>query len=155
MTDRWNTRSINTTHDRVQLCTADLTDEEAARVVAGLTPMIWQLGHITLIEAGWTKLAGVPVELPQSYKAFFSIGTGGAAAYPPLAEMREAFEATHQALLKAAATADYAAPIPGASERLSYSNVGELMVSACVHRGYHIGKMTTLRALLGKPRLFG
>ena len=81
------------------------------------------------------------------------MGTGGAAKYPPLAEVRQAFEATHQALLKTAATADYDAPTPRPGN--SYANVGELMVSACVHRAYHIGKMTTLRALLGKDRLFG
>jgi hypothetical protein len=145
-------RGIMSTHERVTLCTADLTDEEAGRVISGLTPVIWQLGHITLTEAGWVTLAGVPVELPGSYATLFKRGTGGRAEYPLLAEVRQAFERTHEALLKAAATADYDTPTP--SEGRSYSNVAELMVSACVHRGYHIGKMTTLRALLGKRQLF-
>jgi len=149
----WPTRGMIATHERVQLCTADLNDEEAGRVISGLTPIIWQLGHVTLTEAGWAKFGGVPVELPSAYATFFKMGTGGEAKYPPLAEVRQAFEATHQAILKAAATADYAAPTP--TQGHSYSNVGELMVSVCIHRGYHIGKMTTLRALLGKRRLFG
>ncbi|MFN3286306.1 MAG: hypothetical protein ACK45F_08505 [bacterium] len=36
-----------------------------------------------------------------------------------------------------------------------YRNVGEMLALSAYHRGYHIGKMTTVRALLGKRRLFG
>ena len=147
----WPTRGLMATHERVQLCTADVTDEEAGRVVSGLTPIIWQIGHVALIDAGYGQRGGVPVELPRSYETLFKAGTGGAAKYPPLAEMRQAFEAAHQALLKVASTADFATPVEGRA----YSNVGEMLVAACIHRAYHIGKMTTLRALLEKKRLFG
>jgi len=148
----WVTRGLVNTHERVQLCTADLTDEEAGRVLAGkLTPMIWQVGHVTLTEAGYAQRGAVPVELPGSYETFFKMGTGGQAKYPPLADVRRAFDATHQALLKVASTADYATPAEGRA----FSNIGEMLVGACIHRGYHIGKMTTLRALLEKKRLFG
>jgi len=145
------TRGLINTHERVQLCTADLSDEEAGRVVVGLTPMIWQVGHVTMTEVGYAKRSGVAVEVPSSYEALFKMGTGGQATYPPLADVRQAFEATHQALLKVASTADFATPVEGRG----YSNIGEMLVGACVHRGYHIGKMTTLRALLEKKRLFG
>jgi hypothetical protein len=145
------TRGLLNTHERVQLCTADLTDEEANRVVAGLTPIIWQAGHVVLTEAGYAKRGGAPVELPPSFETLFKMGTGGQAKYPPLAEVRQAFETTHQALLKIAASGNLATP----TEAPSYSNVGEMLVGANVHRAYHIGKMTTLRALLEKKRLFG
>jgi hypothetical protein len=128
-----------------------MTDEEAGRVVNGLTPAIWQVGHLVVSEAGYAQRAGIPVEVPSSYEGLFKMGTGGAAKYPPLADVRQAFEATHRSLLDAAATADYDQTIEGRA----YSNIGELLVSSCVHRGYHIGKLTTLRALLEKKRLFG
>lgn len=37
----------------------------------------------------------------------------------------------------------------------SYRSVGEALLFLTYHRGYHIGKITTLRALLGKQRVFG
>jgi hypothetical protein len=37
----------------------------------------------------------------------------------------------------------------------NYRTAGEMLVFAIYHRGYHVGKATTLRALLKKPRLFG
>lgn len=145
------TRGLVNTHERVLLCAADLTDEEGGRVVAGLTPIVWQVGHVCATEVGYTKRGGMPVELPPSYEALFKMGTGGQATYPPLADVRQSFEATHQALLKIASGADLAAPV----DVRGYANVGEMLVSASVHRAYHIGKMTTLRALLEKKRLFG
>jgi len=147
----WVRRGLLNTHERVQLCTADMTDEEAGRVVAGLTPAIWQVGHVVVTEAGYAQRGGIAVDVPPSYETFFKMGTGGAAKYPPLAEVRRAFEETHRALLDAAATADFAGPAEGRA----YSNVGEMLVAACVHRAYHIGKLTSLRALLEKRRLFG
>ncbi len=35
-----------------------------------------------------------------------------------------------------------------------FKTVGDVVSFATFHRGYHIGKICTLRALLGKPRLF-
>lgn len=34
-----------------------------------------------------------------------------------------------------------------------FRNRGDVLVFACFHRGYHVGKIATLRALLNKPRL--
>jgi hypothetical protein len=47
------------------------------------------------------------------------------------------------------------AQLDAPAEGRSYSTVEEMLVFAVYHRGYHVGKITTLRALLKKPRLFG
>jgi hypothetical protein len=82
---------------------------------------------------------------------FFKAGTGGPADYPSLGQVWEAFDRGHSTLVEAARSADMTRPVEGPM----YANVGEMLIYASVHRGYHIGKMTTLRALLNKPILFG
>lgn len=101
---------------RVLRCVEDITDDEARAMPHGLSPLLWQLGHLVTSDAGYLRRAGGRVEPPATYAGLFVTGTGGAAAYPPL---------------------------------------GEVLTFTPYHRGYHIGKMTTLRALLGKVRLFG
>jgi len=145
-------RGLSFTHERLRLCTADLTDEEAGRVLAGqLTPAVWQLGHVALVDTGHARRSGGAYALPTRYEDVFKIGTGGEAAYPPLAEVWQNFDGAHQAIVKIATTVDLTTPAEGRA----YSNVGEMLVQVCIHRSYHIGKLTTLRALLGKRRLFG
>jgi uncharacterized damage-inducible protein DinB len=80
--------ALEATRDRVIRCLEDLSEEEARRVVQGLSPVVWQVGH--LAQADGVLLS-----------------------------------------------------------------VGEMLAFSAYHRGYHIGKMATLRALLGKPRLLG
>jgi len=142
---------LETSHARVLRCVEDLTEEEARDAPHGLTPIIWQLGHLVVSDAGYLRRAGGAIALPPRYGDLFAMGTGGRAEYPPLAEVRGRFEPIHRALLDVARTADYGAPVEGRS----YRTVGELLAFVAYHRGYHIGKMTTLRALLRKPRLFG
>ncbi|HXX39289.1 MAG TPA: DinB family protein [bacterium] len=145
-------RGFESTYERLKRCAADLTDEEARRVLAGqLTGATWQIGHTALIDANVVRRAGGTFAVPDGYESLFKMGSGGSAAYPPLADLLNLLERTQAALLQIAATGDYARPVEGQN----YSNVGEMLVFNCVHRGYHIGKLTTIRALLGKPRLFG
>ncbi len=132
-------------------CIEDVTEDEARATPQGLTPIIWQLGHLVVSDAGYLRRAGGTVELPAAYGTLFPTGTGGAAAYPPVAEARRFFEEVQRGLVQAARTTDLSRPVEGRS----YSTAGEVLVFTGYHRGYHVGKMTTLRALLKKPRLFG
>jgi hypothetical protein len=59
-------------------------------------------------------------------------------------------EAAHDALAAVAQSTDLTAPVSGEF----FKSVADVISFACFHRGYHIGKICTLRALLGKPRLF-
>lgn len=142
---------LEASYSRALRCVGDIGEEEARQAPHGLSPIIWQLGHLALADEGFLKRAGGALEIPGSYRELFATGTGGIAEYPSLAEVRSAFEAGNRALEEAARTADLAQAV----DARNYKTIGEMLVFAAYHRGYHIGKITTLRALLGKPRLFG
>ena len=136
---------------RVLRCVEDVSEAEAGQLPNNLSPMIWQLGHLALSDGGFFRLAGGTSPAPDSFKGFFRTGSGGAADYPPLSDVRPVYEAAQRELERLAQSADLAQQV----ESRNFATIGEMLVFAAYHRGYHIGKMTTLRALLGKPRLFG
>lgn len=131
---------------------SDLSEEEAAQRPHGLSPIVWQVGHLAVTEARLVQeLLGVEVELPASYGHLFPYGSSGDGPLPPLSEVSEAFERVHEQLLKAT-DEDLSRAADGG--RL-YSTVGGALLFADHHRWYHIGKIMTLRGLLGKQRLLG
>jgi uncharacterized damage-inducible protein DinB len=142
---------LETTFTRAERCVDDVSDEESRARPHGLSPIIWQLGHIVTADAGYLRRAGGTLDLPGTYRELFATGTGGDAPYPPLAELRRYFEDVQRGLVGAARTADLSMAVEGQS----YHTAGEVLAFVAYHRGYHIGKMTTLRALVEKPRLFG
>jgi hypothetical protein len=87
--------------------------------------------------------------VPLLYRELFKPGTGGPADYPPLAEVSAVFSGVHQAMLKVATGTDPATPV--AFPTPAFSNCAGMLLFACQHRNYHIGKIATLRALLGRP----
>jgi uncharacterized damage-inducible protein DinB len=143
--------ALEATRDRVIRCLEDLSEEEARRVVQGLSPVVWQVGHLAQADGVLLRRAGAPAPVPEAYAALFGPGTGGQADYPPLSQVRTVFETTHEALLRLLDGAALERPV----DAPHYRSVGEMLAFSAYHRGYHIGKMATLRALLGKPRLFG
>jgi uncharacterized damage-inducible protein DinB len=142
---------LSATHTRLRRCLEDMSDEEAGRSPSGLTPVAWQVGHVALVDFGFARRADPTTRAPDGYEALFTMGTGGVAAYPPLSELLEA-AARAQRLLEAVA---HDGRLETAVDARSYATLGEMLAFAAYHRGYHVGKITTLRALLGKPRLFG
>ena len=136
---------------RVLRCVEDVSEAEAGQLPNNLSPMIWQLGHLALSDGGFFRLAGGTSPAPDSFKGFFRTGSGGAADYPPLSDVWPVYEAAQRELERLAQSADLAQQV----ESRNFATIGEMLVFATYHRGYHIGKMTTLRALLGKVRLFG
>lgn len=145
------TYGLKATFTRALRCVEDVSDTEAGQTRYNLSPIIWQLGHLALSDGGFFRLAGGASPAPESFKGLFKTGSGGAADYPPLADVRPAFEAAQRELERLAQSAD----LDQGVESRNFATIGEMLVFAAYHRGYHIGKMTTLRALLGKPRLFG
>ncbi len=144
------TDQLNLYHARLQRAIEGITDSEARQVVAApLAPIVWQLGHLAVVDAAYTQRAGGACEVQPRYTELFKPGTGGRAEYPPLPEVWAAFDGAHRALIAAVAEADLRAPLEHPAG--AYSNVGAMLVYACYHRGYHVGKVGTLRALLGKP----
>ncbi|MGQ0570307.1 MAG: DinB family protein [Armatimonadota bacterium] len=142
---------LDATHTRMHKCLEDLTEDEARRSPDGLTPIIWQVGHIALVDAMFARRVDDRSATPSGYEDLFKAGTGGEANYPPLREVTDALNRSQQTVKAIAETVDAATPI----DSPRYRNVGEMLTFLVYHRGYHVGKVTTLRALMKKARLFG
>jgi hypothetical protein len=125
-----------------------ITAEEARRIVMGLAPIVWQVGHLAVVDATYAQRGGGTYAAPAHYGDLFKPGTGGSAEYPPLEEVWAVFSDAHRALLKIVDEADLAKPLEHPAG--AYTSIGGMLVYACYHRGYHVGKVGTLRALLGK-----
>jgi hypothetical protein len=139
-----------------------ISDEEARRTPGGLSPILWQAGHIALANFGFARgslgfVLGRDVAplgvLPGNSAALFKTGTGGAASYPPFGDVAGSVDASHDALARAVAEVDLRAPNEGPGG--AWHTQAEAFAFAVMHGWYHIGKINTLRALLGKPKLFG
>lgn len=143
---------LSATHTRIHRCLEEISEEDAGRSpIAGLASIVWQIGHLAWADFGFARRVDGRVEMPAGYDGLFKPGTGGEGPYPTLKDVTVALDRAHQSLEGIARTADLATPI----EARNYGSVGQMLVFACYHRGYHVGKMTTLRALLNKSRLFG
>lgn len=133
----------------------DLTDDEMQRVLAGgLSPVIWQVGHVTVSDAFFAKLCGSDVTVPEGLEGLFGRGTGrgtgGAKPYPSFAGIKPVYERVQAALEAIVQSADMGRAV----ESKNFKTVADALSFNCFHRGYHIGKICTLRALLGRAPLF-
>lgn len=95
---------------------------------------------------------GVAVEVPASYERLFATGSGGGADYPHLASVAPVLLELSDHLRRLALGGGLTQRVEGTR---IYASVGEALGFVVYHRGYHIGKITTLRALFGKARVFG
>lgn len=137
-------------------CLGDISDDEAHLMPdSTLSPIIWQVGHLTTADAHIMQRAGIgrAPSMPANYEDLFKTGTGGKADYPRLDEVVRLFDATHEALIGAVAEADLAAPDDGPLGL--WKNAAGLFAFSNSHRWYHIGKINSLRGLLGKSRTLG
>lgn len=149
-------QQLAVSHQILKHCLSEISDDDARRMPnATLSPIIWQVGHLAVTNVTFAQRAGASptTALPAGYPDLFKTGTGGQAAYPPLNAVVRAFNDTHEALMRAVAEAELEAP--SESPRGVWKNVAEMLGFSNTHRWYHIGKINSLRALLGKPRLFG
>jgi hypothetical protein len=142
------TQMLSLSHNRVREAIDGVSDADARRVMAGkLTPIVWQVGHLALVDGNYVRRAGGDLRpVPPRYAELFKQGSGGDQDYPPLSEVWSVFDTTHRALADRAAGADYDKPV----DNPTYKTVGEMLLYASYHRGYHIGKIMSLRGLLGK-----
>ena len=136
---------------RVLQAVEDVSPEEATARPQDLAPIAWQLGHVSYYDAMLLKRAGLPVDIPPEHEQLFPIGTDGRGQLPPLDELREVFRQRSERV--AALLDDPAALARPTQGTPNYSTLAEGIVYVIGHRGYHLGKIMTLRALLGKPRL--
>lgn len=137
--------------DRFLKAIEDVTPEEAAARPQDLTPITWQVGHTAYYDNILLRRAGLTAEMPAAYEELFPIGTDGRGALPSLDEVREFFRESSRRI--AALLDDPEALARPTEGTANYSTLGEGVMYIIGHRGYHRGKIMTLRGLLGKPRL--
>ncbi|MDQ7849513.1 MAG: DinB family protein [Armatimonadota bacterium] len=143
---------LDGTAHRIHRVLTDISEEDARARPQGLAPIVWQVGHIALVDARALVRSGVAVEVPPAFEPLFTAGSGGEADYPPLASVLPVLDRVNDRLRQLALEGDLARKVEGTH---SYATAGEALLFLLYHRGYHIGKITTLRALLGKGRVFG
>ena len=138
---------LGVSHDRMREAVHGVSEADARRVMAGkLTPIVWQVGHVAIVDGNYVRRAGGDSPVPAHYTNLFRQGSGGEQDYPLLAEVWNVFDATHRALVDRVGGADFQAPV----DAPNYKTVGEMLMYSSYHRGYHIGKIMSLRSLLGK-----
>lgn len=141
------TYMLGVSHDRLREAVNGVSEADARRLLAGkLTPIVWQVGHLALVDGNYVRRTGGESPVPARFAELFKQGSGGEQDYPPLSEVWNVFDATHRALVDRAGGADYRQPV----DAPVYKTVGEMLTYSSYHRGYHIGKIMTLRSLLGK-----
>lgn len=137
--------------DRILAALADLSPPEFVSRPQGLASILWQVGHLGLSDKNLLKRVPAPVEIPEGYNVLFGRGSGNG-SLPPTEVVLALFRDAHAGLL-GLAVQDLERPL--ASPTDAYRTVGAGLMSMVHHRGYHYGKIMTLRALLGKARLLG
>lgn len=131
--------------------TKDLTAEEAAAQPHGLAPIVWQAGHIAYYEALLVaQVEENAPDVPDNYEALFAQGSTAKGEFPPFEEVVATLQRSQSALLRLVER-DLSTSLAG--EPLYTSLAGALLFTH-YHRGYHMGKIMTLRGLLGKDILF-
>ena len=138
---------LDRTADRVAQLVKDLSEEDVRARPHGLAPVAWQVGHIATVDGKAMTRADLASPIPEAYVPLFDTGTGREGDYPPLAVLLPLLAVCNAQLRTLALEGDLDRPIEGVR---SYTSAGEALLFLTYHRGYHIGKVTTLRALLGK-----
>lgn len=125
----------------------------------GLKTVGWLVGHLTTTADFGRHLCGRKAICPREWRALFTPGTQpstDASTYPPIAVLREKFNAVYTDLCVAAAEADpslLASVNPYEPARNPFYTAGEFvayMLSG--HLAYHIGQLSAWRAAAGIAR---
>src|SRR5690242_3630009 len=105
------TQMLGLSYARLREAIDGVSDADARRVMAGkLTPVVWQVGHLALVDGNYVRRAGGESPVPARYAELFKQGSGGEQDYPPLSEVWNVFDTTHRVLMDRASDADYEAP---------------------------------------------
>jgi len=143
---------LQTSVEGLQSLLEDMDEEELAARPQGLAPVVWQVGHVAVFDAQLARQAGRPVDIPLGWEALFAKGSSGEGPLPPMERVMGLLRTANDQLVELCAT-DLARPVVTSSGQAA--PLARALVFHLFHRGYHAGKIMTLRALLGKPRLLG
>ncbi|HEY8425170.1 MAG TPA: DinB family protein [Limnochordales bacterium] len=146
---RW---MLQTSAEGLQSLVKDMDEEEMSARPQGLAPVVWQIGHVAVFDAQLACWAGHSVDIPLGWEALFAKGASGEGPLPTMESVMALLRKANEELVKLCAT-DLGRPVITSSGQTA--PLSSQLVFHLFHRGYHAGKIMTLRALLGKPRLLG
>lgn len=116
----------------------------------GLTPVLWQVGHLAASDASLLRRAGAAIELPSWVQDKYAKDTTGEGLSQSMDEVWAEFSKVQSAVLRLA-DSDLQKPIDHPAK--IYQNVGEGLLYMLIHRGYHHGKITSLKTLIAKTKI--
>lgn len=147
---------LNFARDQTNQLLEDIPqDKFLHQPVEGGNHALWVVGHLAVSDDFLAGLydGGAP-KLPEAYDKLFGMGskpTNDAAAYPPLAEVRQHLAATRKRVLAAVQAADDAtlnSPLPDEIEGFASDRLAALFNIAW-HEGLHTGQIAVIRRSLG------
>ena len=132
---------------RARKAVEGLSDAELKARPQNLAPALWQVGHLAASDASLLRRAGKPLDLPAWVQDSYAKDTTGEGLKQSLDEVWAEFSKVQAGILDLIGT-DLDKVIEHPAK--IYGTVGEGLLYMLVHRGYHHGKIMTLRALMGK-----
>lgn len=137
-----------------------IPDDRATSQLAGAyNHKLWTLGHLADSNQWFAWLIdGQPMTLPAEWNRLFGMGStpqDDAAIYPPIADVRAAFEASVDRLcaaIEAHTDAELGGPPAGDGAGFVHDKLDSAF-KAVWHYGWHLGQVAALRKGLGVPAL--
>lgn len=136
------------TQGRVMKLTLDSGPDQLVERPGNLAPILWQVGHISISEAGIMGSLGHKVNYDKGIAKVCSNGTNGEGPFPEKEEVFKYFEETQREILSLCEE-DLTAPLNPANKYFG-ENWGEVLTFMYGHRNYHIGKISSLITLTKK-----
>lgn len=122
---------------------------------------LWIIGHLATTDDYFVnEFAGGGLKLPEHWHKTFGMGSkpvADASAYPPVEEVRRAFEERRAALVcwfESLTPTELEKPLPESWAKYALA-IGDLGPFIAWHEGYHCGQLATLRKSFGLAPAFG
>jgi len=122
---------------------------------------LWVMGHLALTDSWITGVVGAQgVRIPDSYKKVFDAGTTPVSdpkVYPPVAEVREVFDAARAALIQWLESAPQSALTVSLKEKTGGFALDPIdaVHKIAWHEGWHFGQVASVRKSLKLPPVMG
>ena len=131
----------------------------ADRACEGDNHALWTLGHLASTDAWAAGILGVDASVPPAWEKLFGYGSkcvDDPKAYPPLAEVRTAFDEIHAKLVAFFTKATDAALDAPLKEKSGgfFKDGWDTMFKLAWHEGWHTGQLAAARRSMQLPSVF-
>lgn len=136
-------------------------DHACAQLPGAINHKLWTLGHLAHTNQWFACLIdGQPMTLPAEWEALFGMGStpsADPAAYPPIADIRAALDASVDRLcaaIESMTAEDLSSPTAFDGAGFVHDRLDSALKAAW-HKGWHLGQLAALRKALGIPPMLG